>query len=155
MVRVQGTLQSSEPTGPLPLHAIFLRAQPKSELFSNAAAEPDVSHHSLPKCLGLKSGFDRTTGRSAEENRLSASVPTLTPFDFQYNKSGFSVSSATLLLLTQILVCCIDRLNPQHIAVTRCAGMLALCGLLTAFFIGAIAAGMIEVTERELLCWIS
>src|SRR5450759_5269920 len=115
MVRVQGTLQSSEPTGPLPLHAIFLRAQPKSELFSNAAAEPDVSHHSLPKCLGLKSGFDRTTGRSAEENRLSASVPTLTPFDFQYNKSGFSVSSATLLLLTQILVCCIDRLNPQHI----------------------------------------
>src|SRR5450631_1775110 len=114
MVRVQGTLQSSEPTGPLPLHAIFLRAQPKSELFSNAAAEPDVSHHSLPKCLGLKSGFDRTTGRSAEENRLSASVSTLTPFDFQYNKSGFSVSSATLLLLTQILVCCIDRLNPQH-----------------------------------------
>src|SRR5450759_2819373 len=114
MVRVQGTLQSSEPTGPLPLHAIFLRAQPKSELFSNAAAEPDVSRHSLPKCLGLKSGFDRTTGRSAEENRLSASVPTLTPFDFQYNKSGFSVSSATLLLLTQILVCCIDRLNPHR-----------------------------------------
>src|ERR1039457_3244161 len=117
MVRVQGTLQSSEPTGPLPLHAIFLRAQPKSELFSNAAAEPDVSHHSLPKCLGLKSGFDRTTGRSAEENRLSASVPTLTTFDFQYNKSGFSVSSATLLLLTQILVCCIDRLNPHRRAV--------------------------------------
>src|SRR5450759_1778059 len=115
MVRVQGTLQSSEPTCPLPLHAIFLRAQPKSELFSDAAAEPDVSHHSLPKCLGLKSGFDRTTGRSAEENRLSASVPTLTPFDFQYNKSGFSVSSATLLLLTQILACCIDRLNPQTI----------------------------------------
>ncbi|MGC2459015.1 MAG: hypothetical protein WA435_13585, partial [Gallionellaceae bacterium] len=42
-----------------------------------------------------------------------ASVPTLKLFDFQYNKFGFSVSSATLLLLTQILVCCIDRLNPQ------------------------------------------
>src|SRR5450756_944573 len=122
MVRVQGTLQSSEPTGPLPLHAIFLRAQPKSELFSNAAAVPVLSHHSLPKCLGLKSGFDRITGRSAEENRLSASVPTLTPFDFQYNKSGFSVSSATLLLLTQILVCCIDRLNPQ--ALPDCGGLL-------------------------------
>src|SRR5450759_3121386 len=113
MAHARGTLQSSEPTGPLPLHAIFLRVQPKSELLSNAAAVPVLSHHSLPKCLGLKSGFDRTTGRSAEENRLSASVPTLTPFDFQYNKSGFSVSSATLLLLTQILACCIDRLNPQ------------------------------------------
>ncbi|MGO8755176.1 MAG: hypothetical protein ACLQHK_08095, partial [Gallionellaceae bacterium] len=43
-----------------------------------------------------------------------ASVPTLKLFDFQYNKFGFSVSSATLLLLTQILVCCIDRLNPHQ-----------------------------------------
>src|SRR5450759_1740664 len=75
----------------------------------------------IPPCSaqmrGLKSGFDRTTVRFVEEIRLSASVPTSTPFDFQYNKSGFSVSSATLLLLTQILVCCIDRLKPQHFAV--------------------------------------
>src|SRR5450759_1903510 len=113
MVRARGTLQSSESTDPSPLHAIFLRVQPKSEIISNDVAEPVVSHHSLPKCVVLKSGFDQTTVRSAGENRLSASVPTLTPFDFQYNKSGFSVSSATLLLLTQILVCCIDRLNPQ------------------------------------------
>ncbi|MGA8865191.1 MAG: hypothetical protein WB444_15425, partial [Gallionella sp.] len=43
-----------------------------------------------------------------------ASDPTSTIFDFQYNKSGFFVSFATLLLLTQILVCCIDRLKSQN-----------------------------------------
>src|ERR1019366_6477544 len=114
MALARGTSQSSEPTGQPLLHAISLRVQPKSEIILNAAVVPVVSHHARPRCVGLKSGFDRTTVRFVEEIRLSASVPTSTPFDFQYNKSGFSVSSATLLLLTQILVCCIDRLKPQH-----------------------------------------
>src|SRR5450830_108933 len=114
MALARWTSQSSEPTGQPLLHAISLRVQPKSELLSNAAAVPVVSHHARPRCVGLKSGFDRTTVRFVEEIRLSASVPTSTPFDFQYNKSGFSVSSATLLLLTQILVCCIDRLKPHR-----------------------------------------
>src|SRR5450756_61647 len=114
MALARGTSRSSEPTGQPLLHAISLRVQPKSEIILNAAVVPVVSHHARPRCVGLKSGFDRTTVRFVEEIRLSASVPTSTPFDFQYNKSGFSVSSATLLLLTQILVCCIDRLKPQH-----------------------------------------
>src|SRR5450759_4374799 len=121
MALARGTSQSSEPTGQPLLHAISLRVQPKSELLSNAAAVPVVSHHARPRCVGLKSGFDRTTVRFVEEIRLSASVPTSTPFDFQYNKSGFSVSSATLLLLTQILVCCIDRLKPHRETVIPCS----------------------------------
>src|ERR1035437_155583 len=119
MVRARGTLQSSESTGPPPLHAIFLLVQPKSEIISNDVAELVVSHHSLPKCVVLKGGFDQTTGRSAGENHLSASVPTLELFGFPCNRSVVFASSATLLLLTQILVCCIDRLNPQPKAATR------------------------------------
>src|SRR5450759_2407155 len=132
MALARGTSQSSEPTGQPLLHAISLRVQPKSEIILNAAVVPVVSHHARPRCVGLKSGFDRTTVRFVEEIRLSASVPTSTPFDFQYNKSGFSVSSATLLLLTQILVCCIDRLKPHREGDVRGAPpdilLLARCG---------------------------
>src|SRR5450756_2940440 len=113
MVRAQGSLQSSESTDPPPLHAIFLRVQPKSEIISSDVAGPVVSHHSLPKCVVLMSGFDQTTVRSAGENHLSASGSTLELSGFPCNRSVVFASSATLLLLTQILVCCIDRLNPQ------------------------------------------
>lgn len=45
-------------------------------------------------------------------------VRTLALSEFSCNRSVVFVSSATLLLLlTQILVCCIDRLNPQAEAV--------------------------------------
>src|SRR5450759_753887 len=119
MVRAQGSLQSSESTDPPPLHAIFLRVQPKLEIISSDVAEPVVSHHSLPKCVVLKSGFDQTTVRSAGENHLSASGSTLELSGFPCNRSVVFVSSATLLLLKQILVCCIDRLNPQHMPALR------------------------------------
>src|ERR1019366_5810191 len=116
MVRARGTLQSSGSTGPPPLPVIFLLVQLKSEIISNDVAELVVSHHSLPKCVVLKGGFDQTTVRSAGENHLSASGPTLELFGFPCNRSVVFASSATLLLLTQILVCCIDRLNPQPFA---------------------------------------
>src|SRR5450756_888771 len=87
MVRARGTLQSSESTDPPPLHAIFLRVQPKSGIISNDVAEPVVSHHSLPKCAVLKGGFDQTTVRSAGENHLSASGPTSALSGFPCNRS--------------------------------------------------------------------
>src|SRR3990172_3423340 len=120
MVRAREKLQSNESTDLPPLHAIFLRVQSKSEIISNDVAEPVVSHHSRPECVVLKGGFDQTTVRSAGENHLSASAPTLALSGFPCNRSVVFVSSATLLLLlTQILVCCIDRLNPQPLAATR------------------------------------
>ena len=62
------------------------------------------------------SGFDQTTGRSPEETHLSASGPTSAPSGFLCNRSVVFASSATLPLLTQCLVCCIHRLNPQSIS---------------------------------------
>jgi hypothetical protein len=113
MEHARGLLQSSEPTGQLPLHAIFPLAQEALAPAWSGIVVPAVFLPSQLKSARQMNGFDQTTVRSAGETRLYASVPSLMPFDFQYNKSGFSVSSATLLLLTQILVCCIDRLNPQ------------------------------------------
>jgi hypothetical protein len=57
--------------------------------------------------------FRSTTLRSSEEIRPSASDPTSQLSGFPCNKSGAFASSATLLLLTQLQVCCIHRLNPQ------------------------------------------
>src|SRR5450759_3598335 len=97
MVRARGTLQSSESTDPSPLHARLLRVQPKSEIISNDVAAPVVSHHSLPKCVVLKGGFDQTSARSAGGSHLSSSGPTLALSEFPCNRSVVFVSSATLL----------------------------------------------------------
>src|SRR5208282_2631464 len=113
MAHVRATQQSSEPIHLQPLHEISLRVQLESEIIENASVVRVVFLQSPPKCLQQKSGFDRTTVQFAEESRLSSSVPTSMLFDFQYNKSEFVVSYATLILFIQIQVCCIDRLNPQ------------------------------------------
>ena len=47
------------------------------------------------------------------EIHLSASVPTSALSGFPCNKFAVFASSTTLLLLTQHLVCCIERLNAQ------------------------------------------
>src|ERR1700732_5232099 len=95
----------------MPEHAIFLHVQPKRAPTSTGDVAPDVSHPSPPECVVLMSGSDQTTGRSAEGTPLSASAPTSRLSDFPCNRSPVSASSATLLLLTQSLVCCIDQLN--------------------------------------------
>src|ERR1700738_1363089 len=96
----------------MPEHAIFLHVQPTSAPTSNGDVAPDVSPPSPPECGVLMSGFDQTTGRSAEGTPLSASAPTSRLSDFPCNRSSVFASSATLLLLTQSLACCIDPLNP-------------------------------------------
>ncbi|MFZ2293882.1 MAG: hypothetical protein WAW46_02470, partial [Polaromonas sp.] len=50
---------------------------------------------------------------SVGEIRLSSIAPTLKLSGFACNRSVVFASFATLLLLTQYLVCCIDRLNPS------------------------------------------
>lgn len=59
------------------------------------------------------SDFDQIAGRFFEVSRPCASVPTSAPSGYPCNRSGVSASFATLLLLTQLIVCCIHRLNPQ------------------------------------------
>src|SRR5580765_2941151 len=112
MALARAEMLSNASSDRMPEHAIFLHVQPTPAPTSNGDVAPDVSHPSPPECLVLMSGSDQTTGRSAEATPLSASAPTSRPSDFPCNRSSVFASSATLLLLTQSLVCCIDRLNP-------------------------------------------
>src|SRR5438093_10124460 len=90
---------------------------------SSGVVARDVSHPSAPECPAPTSGFDQTARQSAAENRLSASAPTRAPSGFPCNRSVAVASSATLLLLTQFLVCCFHRLNPRRVAVIALAGV--------------------------------
>jgi len=76
-----------------------------------------------PPCLGQENGsaFDLKLKSAMScaltifgENHLSASAPTLALSGFPCSRSVVFASSATLLLLTQYLVCCIHRLNPHR-----------------------------------------
>src|SRR5258708_12494801 len=67
---------------------------------------------SQPESLVPMNGSDQKAGRSSGEIRPSASVPTSALSGPRCNKSGVAVSSATLPLPAQSLVCCINRLNP-------------------------------------------
>src|ERR1700732_942264 len=116
MVLARRQMLSNGSSDRMPEHAIFLHVQPTSAPTSNGDVAPDVSHPSPPECLVSMSGFDQTTGRSAEGTPLSASAPTSRLSDFPCNRSSVFASSATLLLLTQSLVCCIDPLNPQTLS---------------------------------------
>src|SRR3954468_24820569 len=66
--------------------------------------------------------LDQTTGQSGEATHLGASAPTSTPSGYPYSRSVVFASSATLPLLMQRLLCCIDRLNLQPIADTAAHG---------------------------------
>src|SRR5258705_7370144 len=112
MALARAEMLSNGSSDRMPEHAIFLHVQPTSAPTSNGDVAPDVSPPSPPECVVLMSGFDQTTGRSAEGTPLSASAPTSRLSDFPCNRSSVFASSATLLLLSQSLVCCIDPLNP-------------------------------------------
>lgn len=113
MATARGTLQSSELIDLQLLHEISLHVQPESVTIENVSVVRVVFLLSLPKYVVLKDDVYRTTAQFDEACRLLSSVPTSMLFDFQYNKSEFSVSYVTLLLLTQILECCVDRLKSQ------------------------------------------
>src|SRR5512141_707458 len=119
MVRVQVASPLNESTDPQLQNAIFLLAQLKSALTPNGNVARDVSHLSPPISVVSTSGFDQTAVRYAEGTHPSASAPTSKLSGFPCNRSGVFASSATLLLLTQFLVCCIHRLKPHRIADPR------------------------------------
>jgi hypothetical protein len=96
-----------------PTPAISPRVRPALAPGWSGVVGPAVFRLSQPESLVPMSGFDQTVGRSAGETHASASDPTSAPSGFPCNRSGVFASSATLLLLAQSLVCCIDRLNPQ------------------------------------------
>src|SRR5664279_3810137 len=114
---VQVAVQSNGPIGPPPRHAISLRVRPMSAPTPNGNAAPGESRPSRPECPVPTNALDQTTGQSGGETHLRASAPTSRLSDYRYKNSAVFASFATLLLLKQNLVCCIDRLKPQSIAV--------------------------------------
>src|SRR3954469_14532268 len=81
-------------------------------------APPGVSRRFRQESHVPTYALDQTTGLSGEATHPGASAPTSTPSGFPYSKSVVFASSATLPLLTQKSLCCIDRLNPQPVADT-------------------------------------
>ena len=78
-------------------------------------AVPELSRQSRPGLPEPMSGFDRIARLFFGGNHPCASVPTSALSGYPCNRSGVSASLATLLLHTQLLVCCIHRLNLQPI----------------------------------------
>src|SRR5689334_19492951 len=94
-------------------HVRSLRARTKSAPSKTGTALAAVCRLFGTESLRPTNAIDRTTGLSVAGCRLLSSAPTSGPSGCPCSRSAFDTSSATLLLLTQFLVCCIDRLNPQ------------------------------------------
>ena len=103
-------MRSSELTGPPPWRVIFLRVRPRSAPIANGDVLADVSHLSEPGYLVSTSAPDQIAGLFVEAFHLSSIAPSSKLSGSASNRSVVFVSSATLLLLAQSLVCCIDRL---------------------------------------------
>jgi hypothetical protein len=65
--------------------------------------------------------FDCAKPESGEASSPASIAPTSAPSAPQSSRCAFAASSATLLLLMQRLVCCIDRLNPPPKGVVNAA----------------------------------
>src|SRR4051812_15003519 len=113
MVIAQEGRRSIGSNGPLPQRAISPHVQLKSAPMASGDAAPGVSRRFRQESPVPTYALDQTTGQSGEATHLGASAPTSTPSGSPYSRSVVFASSATLPLLTQRLLCCIDRLNPQ------------------------------------------
>src|SRR3954463_8415566 len=116
MVIAQEGRRSIGSNGPLPQRAISPHVQPKSAPMASGDAQPGVSRRVWQESPVPTYALDQTTGQSGEATHLGASAPTSRPSGFPYSRSVVFASSATLPLLTQRLLCCIHRLNPQSLA---------------------------------------
>src|SRR5512133_3677423 len=113
MVLAREGLPLTELTDPPPQREIFPRVQLRLAPIENDVALADVCHPSQPGCVESTSDRHQTTGRSVGGIHLSSIAPTSKLSEFVSNRFVVFVSSATLLLLAQFLVCCIDRFNPR------------------------------------------
>src|SRR5664279_663103 len=111
MVLVREVLLSSGLTGPPRQREISLRVRQRLAPIENDVVLVDVSHQSQQVSRVQIRDSGQTTELSVGGIHPSSSAPTSVLSDFPSNRSLVFVSSATLLLLTQFLVCCIDRLN--------------------------------------------
>lgn len=101
----------------LPGSEISLRVQPSSARSGNDSALAGVCLQFRQRAHLSMSGFDQTVGQSFEGSLPSSSDPTSRPSDYPCRRFWSCTSSfTTLLLLTQNLMCCIDRLNPPPLA---------------------------------------
>ena len=83
------------------------------ERFGVTAAAPAAECHQFsPRCFGSRCAVGQTTGRSGEASSLPSNAPTSKPSGCRCSSFASCTSSATLRLLTQFSVCCIDQLNP-------------------------------------------
>src|SRR3954465_12796530 len=117
MVIAQEGRRSIGSNGPLPQGAISPHVQPKSAPMASGDAQPGVSRRFRQESPVPTYALDQTTRQSGEATHPGASAPTSTPSGFPYSRSVVFSSFATLPLLTQRLLCCIDRLNLQPIGV--------------------------------------
>src|ERR1043166_8445826 len=120
----------NESNGLRPLSVRSPPVQPASAQSRNGCVAVVESHRSAQRCLEPSHGRDRTDEQSGAASSLPSSAPTSMPSERPCSTCVCGTSSATLLLLTQRSVCCIDRLNPPCKAEARLAPQSLHCSCL-------------------------
>src|SRR4030095_11558078 len=141
MTLARAVRRSSESTGLLPPRVRSPPAQPVSTRSQNGSVAVVECRRSEPARLEPRYERDCTDEQSGAASSLPSIAPTSRPSGRPCSRCVRGTSSATLLLLTQLSVCCIDRLNPPPQAVilwgfersaldssgTTCIGQCATC----------------------------
>src|SRR5450755_3293716 len=95
-----------------PRHARSLHARPRSAPFGPGAAALDGCRQTRPEFLALTYAPGQTACLSRAASSLASIAPTSRPSGCPCSRCACGTSSATLLLLAQRSVCCVDQLNP-------------------------------------------
>lgn len=104
--------RSTESIRPQRRIAIFLLYQPRTTPSRTGIAAVAECHQFSPRCFGSRCAAGQKVGLSAEASSLLSSAPTSKPSGCRCSSFVSGTSSATLHLLMQFSVCCIDQLNP-------------------------------------------
>src|SRR5471030_2781936 len=94
----------------------FPPSRPASTPSRTECAQAVGCHPSGPVRLAPMCAPDRTAEQSVGASSLPSIAPTSRPSGCPSSRSVAAASYATLLLPTQLSVCCIDQLNPQVVA---------------------------------------
>src|SRR5450755_5157467 len=92
-----------------PPHARSPHVRPRSAPLGPGAALPDGCHQTRPEFLALTYAPGQTAWLSGGASSLASIAPTSRPSGRPCSRCACGTSSATLLLLAQLSVCCIDR----------------------------------------------